>query len=299
MKTEGIIRKGIGGFYYVEAADNIYECRARGIFRKRGETPLPGDHVQITVDIPGSENTIDAIDVRKNTLKRPPVANLDKLFLVVSLCEPQPNLLLTDRLSVYAEYRGIEPVILVTEQDRAPQGAGEEIAEIYRRAGFQAFGVSGVTGENVDRLRAALEGSVSAFAGNSGVGKSTLLNAVDPAWQLQTGVISEKLGRGKHTTRHVELLKVSGGYVADTPGFASFETDLAKTDFISAEELPACFREFRPYLGDCKFSSCAHLRDRGCAVTAAVERGEIPASRYESYAALYEEVKDIRAWQLK
>ena len=296
MKKEGIILKGIDGFYYVEAVDEVYECKARGVFRKNGVTPLAGDRVIIDVGNANAENTIDEILKRKNYLKRPPVANLDKLFIVLSTCQPQPNLLLADRLTVCAEHKEIEPIFVITKNDLAN---GEKIAQIYKKVGYKTIAASGVDNESIDIIRSELYGSISVFTGNSGVGKSTLLNAIDEKWSLQTDKISEKLGRGKHTTRHVELLKVSMGYVADTPGFSSLEADLQRDDFISAQELQYCFREFSEHIGRCKFSSCTHISEKGCAVIEAVNEGLIPISRHNSYRALFNEVKDIRDWQLK
>ena len=296
MQTEGIIIKGIGGFYYVEAADTVYECKAKGAFRREGITPLPGDRVTVTLGENGAENTVAAIHERISLLKRPPVANIDRLFVVVSVCDPQPNLLVIDRLCTVAEYKDIEPVIVVTKSDL---GNTSEIADIYRTAGFRTICVSGVTGENTQAVKDELAGHISAFTGNSGVGKSTLLNSIDEGLCLETAEISRKLGRGKHTTRHVELYKVSGGYVADTPGFSSLDTDIEIGEFISKDNLPFCFREFRPYIGKCRFSTCTHVSDSGCKIIEAVERGEISVSRHQSYIAMYNEVKNIKDWQLK
>ncbi len=295
MQIDGMIIKGIGGFYYVEAADSVYECKAKGAFRREGITPLPGDRVTVTLGENGAENTVASIHERSSLLKRPPVANIDRLFIVISVCAPQPNLLVVDRLCTIAESKGIESVIVVTKSDL---GDASGIADIYRTAGFKTICVSGVTGENTQAVREALAGHVSAFTGNTGVGKSTLLNSIDTRLCLETAQISLKLGRGRHTTRHVELFNIAGGYVADTPGFSSLETDIEIGEFISKENLQFCFREFKPYIGHCRFSSCAHVADSGCKIIEAVERGEISASRHQSYIALYREVKDIKDWQL-
>lgn len=292
----GIIVKGIGGFYYVEATDShIYECKARGVFRKEGITPLVGDRVLISLSGDDSYHSIERIEPRKNELRRPPVANLDRLFIVVSSCEPNPNALVTDRLTALAVKQGIEPIIVLNKSDL------KDISEwkaAYESAGFVTIVANGKTGQGAEEIKALLKDHTSAFTGNTGVGKSTLLNCVDPNLALATGEISRKLGRGRHTTRECTLLKTCGGYVADTPGFASLEFD--QKDLIKKEELPDCFPEFAPFVEQCKFyPSCAHMSDKGCAVRAAAEEGVIAASRYHSYQLLYDEVKDIKDWQLK
>ncbi len=292
-KLEGIIIKGIGGFYYVEAAGEIYECKARGVFRKSGIKPLAGDRVSISIN-DKAENTIDEIFERKSVLMRPPVANVDRLFIVSSVSEPKPVLLIIDRLTALAVNKGIEPIVVFTKNDL---GDADEYVEIYHRAGIKAFAVSCVTGEGVDAVKAELQNHISAFCGNTGVGKSSLLNAIDPELALKTGEISDKLGRGRHTTRHSELFKVEGGYVADTPGFSSFETE--ETEPILKDDLPFAFKEFDTYIGQCKFTSCLHVKDKGCRILQAVEDGEIPVSRHESYCAMMEQAKAIKEWELK
>lgn len=292
-KRDGIIIKGIGGFYYVETAGEIFECKARGAFRKQGIKPLAGDRVVFSVN-DKAENTIEEIKPRTSVLMRPPVANIDKLFVVSSTCEPQPVFLIIDRLIAIAETRGIEPVVLFTKADLAD---AEKYVSVYKKAGFKSFAVSGTDGTGVEQVRAELEGHVSAFSGNSGVGKSTLLNAVDPSLSLKTGEISEKLGRGRHTTRQSELFKVKGGYVADTPGFSSLE--LEEDEIILKDDLPFAFREFEQYIGQCKFTSCLHVRDKGCRILQAVEDGDICRSRHESYCAMMEQVSAIKEWELK
>lgn len=292
-KLEGIILKGIGGFYYVEAAGEVYECKARGLFRKTGIKPLAGDRVEISVN-DRAENTIEQIHERSGEFVRPPVANVDRLFIVASVCEPKPVLLVIDRLTAIAVNKGVEPVVLFTKCDL---GSSEEYVEIYRKAGILSFAVCAETGEGVERVRRELSGHISAFCGNTGVGKSTLLNAVDPSLSLKTGEISDKLGRGRHTTRQSELFKVEGGYVADTPGFSSF--DLEETELITKDDLPFAFPEFEPYIGKCKFSTCLHVKDKGCGIIEAVERGDIPKSRHESYCAMMEQAKNIKDWELR
>ena len=290
---EGIIIKGIGGFYYVEAAGEIFECKARGVFRKSGIKPLAGDRVTISVN-DKAENTIDNIHERKSLLQRPPVANVDKLFIVSSVCEPKPVLLIIDRLTALATVKGIEPIVVFTKNDLE---SADEYIEIYRKAGIKAYSVSCLSGDGVDDIKAELKNHISAFCGNSGVGKSSLLNVIDPELALKTGEISDKLGRGRHTTRHSELFKVEGGYVADTPGFSSFEAE--ETELILKDDLPYAFSEFEEYIGQCKFSTCLHTVDKGCRIIQAVEDGDIPKSRHESYCSMMEQAKNIKEWELK
>lgn len=293
MAINGIILKGIGGFYYVEAADAVYECKARGVFRKDGMTPLAGDKVVITVN-ENAENTIDEIMDRKNFLLRPPVANIDNLIIVVSTVEPKPSTFVIDRLIAVAETKGIEPIIVISKSDLS---SADELYSIYTLAGFKTVVISNKTCEGVDEVKTLLEGKISAFTGNSGVGKTSLLNNIDPSLSQQTSEISKKLGRGRHTTRQAELFKACGGYIIDTPGFSSFELD--KTNLIMKDDLADCFREFAPYVDNCKFtSSCTHTCDKGCAVIAAVEEGKISRSRHNSYVKFYNEVKDVKEWNL-
>lgn len=290
---DGMIMKGIGGFYYVETANAVYECKARGNFRKEGITPLPGDRVSISIN-ENAENRLEKIYPRKNSLIRPPVANIDQLIIVASMADPAPNLFVIDKLIAVAERKSIEPVIIFNKTDLAQP---ERYIEIYLKAGFQCFACSKEDDESLQKIRGLLKDKISAFTGNTGVGKSTILNAVDSRLALETGEISKKLGRGRHTTRYAELFQVAGGYVADTAGFSSL--DIERCETIYKEELPACFRDFRPYLDQCRFTSCAHLNDKGCAVVKAVSDGEIAASRHESYKALYEHVKDLKEWNVK
>jgi len=291
-KQNGLILKGIGGFYYVETALGIYECKARGAFRKQKITPLAGDRVEITVNV-NQENTIDSISERSNFLVRPPIANVDIMAIVVATKEPKPSTLIIDRLTAIAVHKGIEPVVVVTKSDLA---SSEELCAIYSKAGIKTVAVSSVTGEGIDLLKEILSGKISVFTGNSAVGKSTLLNALDSSLDLQTGEYSEKLGRGRHTTRQVELFKFCGGYLADTPGFSSL--DFEKSDLILKDELAYCFPEFEKHLGNCKFSTCTHTCEKGCRIVEAIEAGEIPVSRHNSYKAFFEEAKNIKEWEL-
>ncbi len=292
MELSGTIIKGIGGFYYVEAAGEVYECKARGIFRKERITPLVGDSVQITVGDNG-KNSIDSIGERCNFFNRPPISNVDNLVIVSSTCEPKPNTLIIDRLTAVAVHKNVRPIIVFTKDDLQ---SAAEYAEIYNNTGISTFVVSNTTGEGVDELKALLDSSISVFTGNSGVGKSSLLNCIAPEFSLETGEISQKLGRGRHTTRHVELFRVGNGYIADTPGFSSL--DFETNDIIRKDELADCFPDFADYLGGCKFTSCSHINDKGCKIVEAVNNAQIHPSRHESYKALYAEVKDIKDWQL-
>lgn len=289
----GIILKGIGGFYYVEAAGAVFECKARGVFRKKRITPLAGDRVQITVTDDGTENTIDEIFERKNFLKRPPVANIDSLIIVVSTVSPRPSTFVIDKLIAVAEYKNIEPIVVFTKADLE---SAQKLFDIYKLAGISCGMVSNKTGEGVEEVRSLLSGKICAFTGNSGVGKTSLLNALDPALSLATGEISEKLGRGRHTTRQAELFKTCGGYIVDTPGFSAL--DFEKDQVIRKDELAECFREFRPYLGLCRFSTCSHTCDKGCRILQAVEDGEISRSRHDSYVEMYQAAKELKEWEL-
>lgn len=294
MQKQGRIIKGIGGFYTVETADGAYICKPRGIFRKEKITPLPGDHVIITIGVQ-DENSIDEILPRRNFLLRPTVANIDHFWIVASTCAPNPSTLLLDKLAAIAEYHHIPVRLVITKSDLADSTA---LQDIYRLAGIPVFSVGQGLDDNIQEIASMLHGHISVFAGNSGVGKSTLLNRLDPTLQLETAEISSKLGRGRHTTRHVELFPVCGGLVADTPGFSSFSTAGTQTTILK-EELAACFVDFQPYLGTCQFSSCSHLNDRGCAILDAVQQGKIHSSRHASYCAMYDEVKDVAAWQTR
>ncbi len=290
-KKQGIILRSIGGFYYVEVADTIYTCRARGIFRRQGMTPVAGDRVEITVE-DGETGVLEDILPRKNVLVRPPVANLDLLVLVASVCQPRTNTLVLDKMIAVAEKKDICPLIVINKSDL---GDPAELEEIYRSTGLECYTVSATAPASLAPLRQRLEGQVSVFAGNSGVGKSSILNGIDPTLVLPTGEISQKLGRGRHTTRTATLYHLAGGYIVDTPGFSSL--DLEQVEPIDKEELPYCFREFAPYEGTCRFSGCAHYKEPGCGVRQAVEAGQIARTRYESYLTMYEAVKDKKEWE--
>jgi len=270
-------------------------CRARGVFRKRGLTPLVGDFVRIEAE-EEEVASISEILPRKNALIRPPVANLDQLFLVVSTASPEPNLLVLDKLIAVAEHKGIEPIIVITKNDLRDGG---ELAALYRRAGFTVFCHTQGSRDDVDAIAAQMRGRLSAFCGNSGAGKTTLLNALDPTRERRTGEISDKLGRGRHTTREVEIFALpEGGEIADTPGFSSLE-GLLLEEVILKDDLPLCFRDFAAYREDCRFTGCSHTKEKGCAVLEAVHAGEVAASRHENYCQMFEEVRNIKEWELK
>lgn len=283
--------KSIGGFYYVRSGEKEYECKARGSFRKRGSSPVVGDRVMITVPDDGY-CAIEQILPRRNQLKRPALANIDALVIVCSTVDPQPNYTVIDKMTAAAVNHQMEPVIVVSKNDLKN---GDELAEVYRQSGIRVYQCSPDSREETDDLLSFLRGKVSAFTGNSGVGKSTLLNRLFPQLELQTGDISEKLGRGRHTTRVVELFELAGCFVADTPGFST--VDLQRYEMIDKEQLQYCFPEFEQYLGQCQFTSCAHTCEKGCAVLAALEEGKIAPSRHRSYVQMYNEVKDIKPWQ--
>ena len=292
---EGIIFKALSGFYYVDGPDGPVTCRARGKFRHRGESPLVGDRVTYTQLEDGS-GALDSILPRRNAFRRPAVANIDALVIIASGAIPITDPFLIDRVASLATYKGCENIICFNKCDL--DGA-DELFETYTRAGFRTFRVSAETGEGIDALSAAIAGRICAFTGNSGVGKSSILNALEPEFGLETGDVSVRLGRGRHTTRHVELFRLkNGAVVADTPGFSSFDTE-EFSETCRPEELAATFPEFRPYLDQCRFQGCAHVKEKGCAVLAARKAGEIAKSRHESYVRLYQQAKEVPEWKRK
>lgn len=292
--AQGVIIKSLSGFYTVSAGDSIVECKARGRFRHDGFSPLVGDRVEVTMDAQG-RGRIDSVLERRNSFIRPAVANVDQIVMFAAAVNPVTDPFLIDRVVAIAENAGCEAVICLNKCDL---DTAERLYEIYRTVGCRVIRTSAETGLGMGELRDAIRGKTSAFTGNSGVGKSSILNRLMPELQLQTGAVSEKLGRGKHTTRHVELYALGDEtYVADTPGFASFEVDMVEP--ISCENLQFAFREFRPYIGQCRFSDCAHLREPGCAVLEALEQGKIAPERHQSYAKLYEIAQNTHEWEKK
>ena len=290
--AEGIILKALSGFYYVHTPNGPFTCRARGKFRHAGVTPLVGDRVRFT---PLEDNTgaLDEILPRRNFFVRPAVANIDQLVLVVSQAIPISDPYLIDRIISIAATRDCQCVICVNKSDL---DAGNELMDIYTAAGFPTVRVSARTGEGMDRLDQLIRGKVSAFTGNSGVGKSSILNCLHPSFALETGDVSQKLGRGRHTTRHVELFALDADtLIADTPGFSAFDTE--RMELCRKQELAHCFREFAPYVDQCAFQDCAHLKEKGCAVLAAVAEGSIRPTRHQSYVRLYEQAKAIPDWE--
>ena len=292
-KIIGRIIRSISGFYDVQTPGGVVSCRARGILRKNGESPLTGDMVEITKE--RGKGMVEKILPRKNSFVRPAVANVDALVVFAANVNPVTEPFLIDRVAAIAGDQEVQVVLCVNKCDLDP---AVDLVRIYRNAGFPVITTSAETGEGVAELRKLLEGKLTAFTGNSGVGKSSILNRLCPELALPTGEVSEKLGRGRHTTRHVELYRLGEGtYVADTPGFSSFDTD--QMDVILKENLQYAFPDFASLLGKCQFHDCSHPKEPGCAVTAALAAGEIEPTRYDSYLRLYEKAAQIKTWELK
>ena len=290
--SEGRIQKALSGFYYVDTGTEVLTCRARGKFRKDGVSPLVGDRVEVR-ELGNGEGFVEAILPRKNAFTRPAVANIDQLVVIASGAIPKTDPFLIDRVAAIAALKGCEVIILLNKCDL---DSADSLYQIYRAAGFQTLRVSAQTGEGLEELIPLISGKLSAFTGNSGVGKSSILNALDPEFHLQVGEVSDALGRGRHTTRHVELFRLScGAEIVDSPGFSSFETDELNLEL--KHRLPDTFREFQPYLEHCRFVGCSHTKEKGCAVLEAVRWGEIQKSRHASYLRLYEELKPLKDWQ--
>jgi len=291
---EGIIRKALSGFYYVDDGTSLTACRGRGKLRHAKVTPLVGDRVEFT-PLDNGQGAIDAILPRKNQFQRPAVANIDQLVIIASAALPVTDPYLIDRISAIAALKDCRVLLCLNKCDLDP---AEELYGIYSGSAIRVLRVSAVTGQGIDELRRELAGKLSAFTGNSGVGKSSILNALDPRFSLAVGEVSKALGRGRHTTRHVELFSLGQDtYVIDTPGFASFDTQ--ELDLELKEHLPETFPEFAHYVGGCRFVGCSHTKEKGCAVLEAVHQGKIPRSRHASYLRLYNELKDLKAWDKK
>ena len=292
-KNSGRIIRSLSGFYEVQTPRGLVTCRARGSLRRTNESPLTGDMVEITVE--RGKGMVERILPRRNRFVRPAVANVDTLVVFAANVNPVTEPFLIDRVAAIAGDQNVEVIICVNKCDLDP---AEELIRIYRRAGFRCIAASAETGEGVEELRDLICGKLVAFTGNSGVGKSSILNRLCPELKLPTGEVSEKLGRGRHTTRHVELYDLGEGtYVADTPGFSSFDTD--QMDIILKENLQYAFPDFEAYVGSCQFHDCTHRKEPGCAVTAALAAGEIEPTRYDSYLRLYEKASQIKVWELK
>ena len=291
---KGLIVKALSGFYYVKTEDETVACRARGKFRLDGVSPLVGDYVSFDMTADG-KGFVQSIEPRKNLFIRPAVANVDYLVLMCANVNPVTDPFLVDRVAVIAEHAGCGCIICINKCDLDP---GDELFEIFSSTGYPVIRTSAVTGEGVEELKELIRGKTVAFAGNSGVGKSSLLNVIAPGYNVSVGEVSEALGRGRHTTRHVELFDAGEGtMIADTPGFASF--DLTQMKPIKKQELQHDFPEFRPFIGSCRFLDCAHLKEPGCAVLEAVEEGTINLSRHKSYQRLYEISAQDKEWENK
>ena len=290
---EGRILRSISGFYDVRTPVGVISCRARGILRKEGSSPLTGDMVEITAE--KGKGMVERILPRKNSFIRPAVANIDALVVFAANVNPVTEPFLIDRVAAIAGDQEVPVILCVNKCDLDP---AIDLTRIYRNAGFPVICASAESGEGVEELRNLIRGKLTAFTGNSGVGKSSMLNRLCPELALPTGEVSEKLGRGRHTTRHVELYRLEEDtYVADTPGFSSFDTD--QMEVILKENLQYAFPDFAPYIGECQFHDCSHRKEPGCAVTEAMAAGKIEKTRYESYLRLYEKASQIRQWELK
>ena len=292
-EREGRIIRSISGFYEVQTEDGLVTCRARGSLRRSQEIPLTGDVVRISVE--KGKGMIEKILPRHNSFVRPAVANVDALVIFAANTNPVTEPFLIDRVAAIAGDQEVAVYLCVNKCDLDP---AEDLVRIYTRAGFSVIPASAETGEGVDLLWQLIRGKLVAFTGNSGVGKSSMLNRLCPELALPTGAVSEQLGRGRHTTRHVELFNLGEGtYVADTPGFSSFDTD--QMEVILKENLQYAFPDFGPYIGGCQFHDCTHRRAPGCAVTAALAAGDLEPTRYDSYLRLYEKASQIKHWELK
>ena len=313
--VKGKIINGVGGLYTVRLLEDTalpagskIKCRARGSFRHEKLSPLPGDTVTLLFSENGdkqdknaSDFVIDAIDERKNSLIRPPMANLDYLFITMASASPSPSLATVDKLIAIAEFNGIEPIVVITKNELAPEYA-EELCRNYTLCGFTCFSLSAVENEGIEPIdefiKSNMNDKTAAFAGASGIGKSTLMNRLFPHLSLSTSEISRKIERGRHTTREVELFCLSEdidcGYIADTPGFSML--DFERFDFFEKDDLPNTFREFEPYIGQCKYTKCSHTKEEGCAILEAVKTGEIPTSRHASYVEIFDTLKAKKKW---
>ena len=292
--SRGRIEKALSGFYYVNTGGETLQCRARGKFRREGLSPLVGDWVQVR-ELGNGEGFVETVEARRNQFARPAAANIDQLVILASAAIPVTEPYLIDRIASIAALKGCQVLLCLNKCDL---DSADELYDIYSRSAIPVLRVSAVTGQGLDVLREAIRGKLSAFTGNSGVGKSSVLNALLPSLALPVGEVSKALGRGRHTTRHVELFSLGEDtYIIDTPGFSSFDT--AEMDLALKQHLPDTFPEFAPYVSDCRFTGCTHTKEKGCRVLQAVKDGLIPASRHRSYVRLYDELKDVKEWQQK
>ena len=292
--SRGRIEKALSGFYYVNTGGETLQCRARGKFRREGLSPLVGDWVQVR-ELGNGEGFVEAVEARRNQFARPAAANIDQLVILASAAIPVTEPYLIDRIASIAALKGCQVLLCLNKCDL---DSADELYDIYSRSAIPVLRVSAVTGQGLDALREAIRGKLSAFTGNSGVGKSSVLNALLPSLALPVGEVSKALGRGRHTTRHVELFSLGEDtYIIDTPGFSSFDT--AEMDLALKQHLPDTFPEFAPYVSDCRFTGCTHTKEKGCRVLQAMKDGLIPASRHRSYVRLYDELKDVKEWQQK
>ena len=290
--SEGRIQKALSGFYYVDTGTEILTCRARGKFRREGISPLVGDRVSVR-ELGDGEGFVEAILPRRNAFIRPAVANIDQLVIIGSGAIPKTDPFLIDRVASIAALKQCDVIVLLNKCDL---DNADQLYDIYCAAGFPTLRVSAETGEGLEELKDLISGKLSAFTGNSGVGKSSILNALEPDFALKVGEVSTALGRGRHTTRHVELFRLScGAEIMDTPGFSSFEAEDLNLEW--KQHLAESFIEFRPYLEDCRVVGCSHTKEKGCAVLEALRQGKIQKSRHQSYLRLYEELKPVQEWK--
>lgn len=287
-EAQGRIIASVGGLYTVETSYGIYACKARGVFRNKGIVPYVGDYVELSED----KQVITTVMPRRNLISRPPVANVDLILCITSTCKPSPNLQILDSFLTIALYLDIQPVVVFTKIDLH---SAEQLQEVYQSAGFLVYCADYTNPQSITQIADLLNDKTAMMTGNSGVGKSTLLNAIEPDLKIATGEISEKLGRGKHTTRQVQLYHCAGGYLADTPGFSTLDPE--QYVHMKKECIADCFPDFRPYLGKCQFTDCAHICEKGCAVLEALEQGKIAKSRHESYKYLYQIAKERKEWE--
>lgn len=292
----GVIIKGIGGFYYIKTLEGIYECKARGIFRKDGLVPLPGDNVIVSISNELKKmGNLDEILPRSSQLIRPSVANVNQVAIVLAVKSPQPDFGLFDKLLITAEHKNIDIVICINKIDLDESNEHKRILDNYEQTGYKIILLSTKTNEGLCDLRDAMRGKITVFSGQSGVGKSTILNRIMNSWVMETGNISERNERGKHTTRHAELVELDcGGYIVDTPGFSSFEVEGIKHD-----ELQIYYPEFSEYINKCKFTGCSHISEPGCAIKEAVNTGHVSLERYERFIQLYNSLKEIKFYKNK